>query len=72
MELNENAEPPIGHPQPWIPALEEGDGGNRNGKSREGVRTVPGRNVEAGDFVMEMWVEEGKDKRRFVAEIEES
>lgn len=75
-------DPPIGHPQPWIPAqpslqaadkeqrAEIGrDGTGQSGSERRvkgsdlgGVRTTPVRSVEAGEFVMEMWIEEGKAK----------
>ncbi|KAI9875276.1 MAG: hypothetical protein M1830_008690 [Pleopsidium flavum] len=77
-------DPPIGHPQPWIPAQpslqpadkeqeaavardggENGGGGGRRVKGSDlgGVRTTPVRSVEAGEFVIEMWIEEGKAKR---------
>ena len=67
---------PIGHPQPWIaaePGLqkerergEEDEGGSaegrKTGRGVGGVRTTPVRSLEAGAFVMEVWVEEGKGK----------
>ena len=76
-------DPPIGHPQPWIPAQpslqpadkeqgaeagQDGDGHGvgarrRKGSDLGGMRTTPVRSVEAGEFVMEMWIEEGKAKR---------
>lgn len=73
-------DPPIGHPQPWIPAQPSlqpadkigaddvsrvGDGmgmEKRKGSDLGGVKTTPVRSVEAGEFVLEMWVEEGKAK----------
>ncbi len=80
-------DPPIGHPQPWIPAQpslqpaekesrravgEDGDGSDdkgdsvgtktRRGSDLGGVRTTPVRTIEAGEFVMEMWIEEGRSK----------
>ena len=64
IELREAAEKPIGHPQPWVPSqmgLQSGDGEGR-GEDLGGVRTTPVRRVEAGEFVMEMWVEEGRGK----------
>lgn len=44
--------------------LDNTEGGykTQKGKYLGGVRTTPIRHVEAGAFVMEMWVEEGKDK----------
>ena len=75
-------DPPIGHPQPWIPAQPSlqpadklavkgvggaGDGrgdraGSMKGSDLGGMKTTPVRNVEAGEFVLEMWIEEGKGK----------
>lgn len=77
-------DPPIGHPQPWIPAQpslqppdkvavesvawgEHGAGGgvrkgNGKGSDLGGVKTTPVRSVEAGEFLLEMWIEEGKGK----------
>ena len=47
-----------------------GDGGKEyegqrvgRGSDLGGVRTTPVRTVEAGEFVMEMWVEEGRGKK---------
>ncbi|KAK0120513.1 hypothetical protein ONS96_010722 [Cadophora gregata f. sp. sojae] len=66
-----DVEPPIGHPQPWIPSepsLQTGEKGESEtiGKDLGGVRTVPVRLVEAGEFVLEAWVEEGRGKLRGV------
>ncbi|CZT11174.1 hypothetical protein WAI453_010908 [Rhynchosporium graminicola] len=60
-------EPPIGHPQPWIPSepsLQTGERGESEsiGKDVGGVRSVPVRSVEAGEFVLEAWIEEGRAK----------
>ncbi|CZT47168.1 related to MUS-26 protein MUS-26, involved in DNA repair [Rhynchosporium secalis] len=60
-------EPPIGHPQPWIPSeptLQTGERGDSEsiGKDVGGVRSVPVRLVEAGEFVLEAWIEEGRAK----------
>ena len=75
-------DPPIGHPQPWIPAqpslqpagkkaVEESEhsgdvSGGRVGKGKGsdlgGVKTTPVRTIEAGEFLLEMWIEEGKGK----------
>lgn len=67
VELKDKAEPPIGHPQPWVPSnpeLQTGDKGasERIGKDLGGVKSVPVRLVDAGEFVVEMWIEEGKAK----------
>ncbi|KAK7528902.1 DNA-binding protein [Phyllosticta citriasiana] len=76
VEVKEEAEPPVGHPQPWIPvqpsqqarrkrAGEEDDGGvekRRKGEDVGGVKTTPVRAVEAGEMVFEMWIEECKAK----------
>ena len=67
VELRDEADPPIGHPQPWVPSepgLQTGEKGGREtiGKDLGGVRSMPVRLVEAGDFVLEAWVEEGAAK----------
>ena len=36
------------------------------GKELGGVKTTPIRTVEAGEFLMEIWIEEGKGKEDFV------
>lgn len=56
------------HPQPWVPAEPSLQTGTRYESTRKGtelggVRSVPVRSVEAGEFVLEMWIEEGKAKR---------
>ncbi|KAL8785455.1 MAG: hypothetical protein Q9195_008632 [Heterodermia aff. obscurata] len=40
----------------------EGKAGSKKGKDLGGVKTTPVRSLEAGAFVMEVWVEEGKGK----------
>ncbi|KAG0652927.1 DNA polymerase zeta processivity subunit [Hyphodiscus hymeniophilus] len=67
VELKDGVEPPIGHPQPWIPSepsLQTGKKGDseRIGSDLGGVKTVPVRAVEAGEFILESWIEEGKSK----------
>ncbi|KAF4632111.1 hypothetical protein G7Y89_g6018 [Cudoniella acicularis] len=67
VELRDEALPPIGHPQPWVPSepsLQTGEKGtNKNiGSDLGGVKSTPVRLIEAGDFIMETWVEEGKAK----------
>lgn len=67
------AEPALQKParrRPW----DEDDVGvsqptSTRGKDRGGVKTTPVRKVEAGAFVMEVWVEEGRGK--FQASVEE-
>ena len=43
--------------------------GSRKEKDLGGVRTTPVRNLEAGAFAMEVWVEEGRGK--FQAGVED-
>lgn len=77
MELKDEADidPPLGHPQPWVPvqpslqktgrkgATSEEEGGKRKeGEDLGGVRMTPIRTVEAGVFRFETWIEEGKAK----------
>ncbi|RDL30401.1 The spindle assembly checkpoint protein mad2 [Venustampulla echinocandica] len=67
VELRDEAEPPIGHPQPWVPSepsLQTGEKGESEiiGRDLGGVRSTPVRLVAAGDFVLEAWIEEGKAK----------
>ncbi|KAF2704473.1 DNA-binding protein [Pleomassaria siparia CBS 279.74] len=70
-----DADPPIGHPQPWIPVqpslqktgrigMEIKDGAEKKDEGGDlgGVRVTPIRTVEAGVFRFETWVEEGKAK----------
>lgn len=73
MEVKESVEggAPIGNPM-WIaaePGLQpeektnqKGDRRSNRGKDLGGIRTTAIRNVEAGEFVMEVWVEEGRGK----------
>jgi mitotic spindle assembly checkpoint protein MAD2B len=56
------------HPQPWVPSepsLQTGEKGDskRIGSDLGGFQTVPIRAVEAGDFILETWIEEGKAKQ---------
>lgn len=76
MELKdeEAVDPPIGHPQPWIPvqpslqaAKSRKSGGLAGGEGRRGddlggAKTTPVRAVRAGEMMFEMWIEEGKAK----------
>jgi mitotic spindle assembly checkpoint protein MAD2B len=69
IELREDAQPPISHPQPWIPAVsslqkekETGDKLARVGEDLGGAVTTPIRLVDAGPMIFEMWVEESQTK----------
>ncbi|ORY15627.1 DNA-binding protein [Clohesyomyces aquaticus] len=76
MELKDESDidPPVGHPQPWIPvqpnlqkAGRKGADGTKEQSRKEGqdlggVRTTPIRTVEAGVFRFESWIEEAKAK----------
>ncbi|KAL7772071.1 hypothetical protein CFE70_002024 [Pyrenophora teres f. teres 0-1] len=80
MELKDegNIDPPIRHPQPWIPVqpslqktgrneqeeetVEAGRQKGKEGVDLGGVRVTPIRSVEAGVLRFETWVEEGKAK----------
>jgi len=68
IELKDVAEPPIGHPQPWVPSepsLQTGEKGNseRIGSDLGGAKSMPLRVVEAGEFILDTWIEEGKSKQ---------
>jgi mitotic spindle assembly checkpoint protein MAD2B len=72
VELKDEADPPIGHPQPWIPAqpslqrraatFDTGSYENRLGSDLGGLKSTPIRSIDAGEMVFEMWVEEGIGK----------
>ncbi|KAI1203859.1 HORMA domain-containing protein [Nemania serpens] len=66
VELRDEAEAPIGHPQPWIPTQPNLQTASKNqetpGQDVGGARTTPLRAVEAGPLFFECWVEEGKAK----------
>ncbi|KAF1364695.1 DNA-binding protein [Lizonia empirigonia] len=80
MELKDEADvdPPLGHPQAWIPVqpslqktgrssgkratVEEEGDARKTGEDLGGVRVTPIRTVEAGTFRFETWVEEGRAK----------
>ena len=53
IELKKDGQPPIGHPQPWMPVQPMGQGHANDHKS-----AVPLRAVAAGDMVFETWIEE--------------
>lgn len=64
VELRDDAQAPIGHPQPWIPTQPRG--GHPHGAHRQQreihASTTPIRSVGAGPLFFECWVEEGKSK----------
>jgi mitotic spindle assembly checkpoint protein MAD2B len=78
MELKDEADvdPPIGHPQKWVPSQPSLQRTGRKGavlKEREmhgrpegedlgGAKVTPIRTVEAGVFRFETWIEEGRAK----------
>jgi mitotic spindle assembly checkpoint protein MAD2B len=72
IEVKDEADPPIGHPQPWIPTQpslqrragtsDEDSYEDRLGSDLGGVKTTPIRAIDAGEMVFEMWVEEGEGK----------
>lgn len=66
VELRDEAQAPIGHPQPWIPSqpgLQPASRGHQEkGRDVGGAKTTPIRAVEAGPLFLECWVEEGHAK----------
>lgn len=55
IELKDDAEPPMGHPQPWIPVQPNIQSEDRDLSKNS---TMPVRAVAAGDMVFEMWIEQ--------------
>lgn len=65
IELKDDGEPPIGHPQPWIPAQSnKGKGAARNGMEDSAPSAVPVRAVRAGEMMFETWIEQAHDEPR--------
>ena len=67
VELRDETEPPIGHPQPWIPSepalqttRDKETGKAKKGPAVGGAKSIPVRVVESGAFTLETWVEEAK------------
>jgi mitotic spindle assembly checkpoint protein MAD2B len=60
IELKGDGEPPIGHPQPWMPIQPDVQNAEPS-KSRN--TTVPVRAVAAGDMVFEVWIEQTSVER---------
>ena len=67
IELKDQADPPIGHPQPWVPVQpslqrevpKSQDSEARSGSDLGGASVTPVRSVDHGEMVFEMWIEEG-------------
>ncbi|PSR81419.1 DNA-binding protein [Coniella lustricola] len=76
VELREQAQAPIGHPQPWIPSQPELQPAAQSKRGRElsahDATTTPIRSLEVGPLFVECWVEESraKDALRAFAEQE--
>jgi mitotic spindle assembly checkpoint protein MAD2B len=80
IELKEESNPPMKHPQAWMPVEpslqreigvdEDGFEEVKKGESVGGVKTLPVRTVEAGEMCFEMWIEEGRGKEGLVVESE--
>ncbi|KAI1104067.1 DNA-binding protein [Jackrogersella minutella] len=68
VELRDEAEAPIGHPQPWIPTLSNlqtiSKENKTPGRDVGGAKMTPVRSVGAGPLFFECWVEEGKAKEQ--------
>ncbi|KAI1169900.1 HORMA domain-containing protein [Nemania sp. FL0916] len=66
VELRDEAEAPIGHPQPWVPTQPNLQTASKDqqtpGKDVGGAKTTPLRAIEAGPLLFECWVEESKAK----------
>lgn len=65
IELKDDSrDPPMGHPQPWIPVQPaKGTGKARLVDAQSQIqKTTPLRNVEAGYMIFESWVDEAKAK----------
>jgi mitotic spindle assembly checkpoint protein MAD2B len=68
VELNDDAEAPIQHPQPWIPSEPELQpaeprSNRQRGASLGAGHTIPIRKVEAGEFALELWIEQAPQFR---------
>ncbi|KAI1367310.1 HORMA domain-containing protein [Xylaria arbuscula] len=66
VELRDEAEAPIGHPQPWVPTKPSLQPTSRDqrtpGEDVGGATTTAVRAIEAGPLFFECWVEESKAK----------
>ncbi|KAL1587431.1 hypothetical protein WHR41_03761 [Cladosporium halotolerans] len=59
IDLKEEGDAPVSHPQPWIPAQPDHRGDD---PPIPNMKTTPLRKVKAGDLIFEAWIEEGQDK----------
>nr|POE72429.1 dna polymerase zeta processivity subunit [Quercus suber] len=59
IELKDSGEPPLSHPQPWIPVQPKVDVLSLNPNTE--LQATPIRTVEAGELKFEMWIEEVQD-----------
>lgn len=63
IELKEDTrDPPLGHPQPWIPLQPSNDKASATHDVHRSAKTIPLRNVEAGYMIFETWIDEAKAK----------
>lgn len=65
VELRDEAQAPIGHPQPWIPTQsQDGRPPGSHAVKRPTIdnNTTPIRSIEAGPLFFECWVEESKTR----------
>ncbi|KAI9893177.1 MAG: hypothetical protein M1814_000725 [Vezdaea aestivalis] len=67
VELKDRADPPIGHPQPWIPAQPSLERAGHELKVREhakimGPKSTPLRSIETERIKIECWVQESQAK----------
>lgn len=60
IELKDSGEPPLSHPQQWIPVQPQKDAEQAHEKTKP--RATPVRNVGAGELTFEMWIEEVGDR----------
>ena len=66
VELRDEAEVPVEHPQQWVPTERDTGKNTTNGgrleESKAPAHTLPVRSVRAGPLFFECWVEHGKTK----------
>ncbi|KAK1241083.1 hypothetical protein MKX08_001057 [Trichoderma sp. CBMAI-0020] len=70
LELRDEAEAPIGHPQPWIPSEPSLQPPTKQkplqGDSLKGIATKPVRSVRADPLFFECWLEQGSPEPEVV------
>ncbi|CEJ92282.1 hypothetical protein VHEMI07943 [[Torrubiella] hemipterigena] len=76
VELRDEAEPPISHPQVWIPSEPSLQVPSHryphHGTARGGELTTPIRAVQAGPLFFECWVEEREEEAASSSQAEEN